>query len=64
VGKCVKLCIMATSLRLNNVDAEFEKAIRMKKIELLAQDKDFKKEDIVKEIVLEWKKDRDTKASS
>jgi len=55
---------MATSLRLNNVDAEFEKAIRMKKIELLAQDKDFKKEDIVKEIVLEWKKDRDTKTSS
>lgn len=44
-----------TSIRLNNLTPEFDEAIRLKRIELLQQGKDYKKEDIVKEIVLEYK---------
>jgi hypothetical protein len=44
-----------TSIRLNNLTPEFDEAIRLKRIELLQQGKDYKKEDIVKEIVLDYK---------
>jgi len=44
-----------TTIRLNNLPPEFDEAIRLKRIELLQQGKDYKKEDIVKEIVLDWK---------
>ena len=44
-----------TSIRLNNLTPEFDEAIRLKRIELLQQGKDYKKEDIVKEIVLEYR---------
>ena len=44
-----------TTIRLNNLPPEFDEAIRLKRIELLQDGKDYKKEDIVKEIVLVWK---------
>jgi len=45
-----------TTIRLNNLPPEFDEAIRLKRIELLQQGNDYKKEDIVKEIVLDWAK--------